>query len=245
MEEKVILRFNYKNLANEAHVSFHEELIKIIANHNPAMLDIDGVYKDYKEAFDAEIGVLDMVRASVHTAEIAAQDDIRDKAYYALVTALKLAGQTLTELEDVKAIHNLELVLNSYGNIARKTYDQETAAIDDLMRELEANYLADVVQLKLQDRLVALANENQKFKVLMTKRYEETSEKPNLRMRTARQITDTLYRAILNFIEAKIVVHKGKEFMDLSKALNAVAKRHKDLLAQKKGKNNNIPTLNN
>ena len=239
MDDKIILRFNYKNQTNEAHVSFHEELIKIIANHNPATLGIDGIYKDYKEAFDAEVGVLDVVRASVHTAEIAAQDDTRDRAYYALVTALKLAGQTLTAQEDVKAIHNLELVLNSYGNIARKTYDQETAAIDDLMRELLDKYLADIVQLKLQDRLVALADENQKFKALMTKRYEETSEKQTLRMRTARQITDTLYRAILNYIEAKIVVHQSKEFMDLSKALNAVAKRHKDLLAQKKGKNNN------
>jgi hypothetical protein len=38
-----------------------------------------------------------------------------------------------------------------YGNIAAKTFDRETAAIDDLLRELNERHVAGVALLGLND----------------------------------------------------------------------------------------------
>jgi hypothetical protein len=63
-----------------------------------------------------------------------------------------------------EAARRIEIVLDNYGNIAAKALDQETAAIDDLLRELRSgDYPALVDSLALADWLVQLDVENRTF----------------------------------------------------------------------------------
>ncbi|MDR2474374.1 MAG: DUF6261 family protein [Bacteroidales bacterium] len=134
------------------------------------------------------------------------------------------------------AAQKIELVLEHYGNIAAKAFDQETAAIDDLLRELNDNHSADISALALGDWLARLDVENQTFKTLMANRYVEISQRPATRMKTARAEVDKAFRAMLNMIEALVMVNGNAAYSAFIDELNAVSERYKNQLAQAAGK---------
>ena len=154
-----LIRFNYTELRNEAHVEYHETLDGIIVKHNPETLGIKPLYDTYRLLFDAEVSVLDLIRKSGYTGDIAEQDHVRDGLLRGFAGAVK---SMLHHFDETKrtAAQKIDLVLEHYGNIAVKAFDQETASIDDLLRELNDNHTANINTLALGDWLVQLDAEN-------------------------------------------------------------------------------------
>jgi hypothetical protein len=134
------------------------------------------------------------------------------------------------------AAGKIRIVLDYYGNIAAKAFDQETAAVDDLLRELNDNHVADVQLLGLTDWLIQLDVENQKFKTLMSERYAETAKRPSTRMKAARSETDKALRALLDMVEALAAVNGADVYLPFVNELNAVSERYKNQLAQAAGR---------
>jgi hypothetical protein len=65
-------------------------------------------------------------------------------------------------------------------------------------------------------------------------------------MRNARLAVDSLFRAILNFIDASSTVPSNSQYIEVVKELNAVSDRYKTQIAQKKSmaaKKNNANEL--
>ena len=235
MNTKTVIRFRYEHLRNEAHVSYHEAVTKLIEKFDPKFLEIVSVYSQYKTAYNDEVSVLDMVQKSEFTQEIEEQDEVRDDIFYGFKTAVKSALNHYSQ-DLRKAAKKVEIVLDSYGNIARKSFDQETAAIDDIIRELNDSRKVEIDQLGLQMWLVMLSKENDTFKRIMESRYSQSANRPTLRMRNTRQIVDSLFRGILNFIEAYTTLNGMQKHENFLKELNAVSERYKNLLAQAEGK---------
>ena len=235
MNAKTVIRFRYEHLRNEAHVSYHEAVTKLIEKFDPKFLEIVSVYSQYKTAYNDEVSVLDMVQKSEFTQEIEEQDEVRDDIFYGFKTAVKSALNHYSQ-DLRKAAKKVEIVLDSYGNIARKSFDQETAAIDDIIRELNDSRKVEIDQLGLQMWLVMLSKENDTFKRIMESRYSQSANRPTLRMRNTRQIVDSLFRGILNFIEAYTTLNGMQKHENFLKELNAVSERYKNLLAQAEGK---------
>jgi hypothetical protein len=90
--------------------------------------------------------------------------------------------------------------------------------------------------LALNDWVVQLAAENQRFKILMDERYKETSQRPATRMKAARTETDRALRNLFNQIEALARVNGIAAYEEFVKELNAVLERYKNILAQEKGR---------
>ncbi|MDR1866134.1 MAG: DUF6261 family protein [Bacteroidales bacterium] len=233
---KVIIRINYTHLRNEAHVEFHETADAMIVRHNPAALGIDVQYGQYKPLLDAEVSLLDVIRKSGYTVEIKEADHRRDMLFRGFADAVKSA---LNHFDPAKreAARRIEIVLDNYGNIAAKALDQETAAIDDLLRELGGGeYPALVGHLALADWLVQLDAENRNFKTLMMARYGETSQRPATRMKAARKDTDVAFRNIIDRIEALATVNGIAACEPFIRELNAVIERYKNILAAEAGR---------
>jgi hypothetical protein len=132
----------------------------------------------------------------------------------------------------VEAAQTIYNSLKSYGNISRKTLDNETAAIDDLIRELDEPALAlAVVLIGLTVWRDQLEEENATFKQLMTERYDESAGRTSFRMRTTRGETDKYYHAIVNRIESDRLAGIAVD-EDFLKDLNVVLERYKHILAQ-------------
>jgi hypothetical protein len=145
----------------------------------------------------------------------------------------------LTHFDAAKqeAARKIGMALNHYGNIAAKALDRETAAIDDILRELgTGNYPALVSLLALDDWLSQLHVENEQFKSLMMARYDEVAGRPAARMRATRIEVDKSFRSLTAQIEALAMVNGMAAYEKFIRELNAIIERYKNILAQEAGR---------
>ncbi|MDR0754983.1 MAG: DUF6261 family protein, partial [Prevotellaceae bacterium] len=113
--------------------------------------------------------------------------------------------------------------------------DDETAAINDLVRELNQPAAAQAITLLgLEAWTNRLVEENSLFAALMTERYVETAEQTLFRMSQARTETDRYYHAIVSQIENLCLAGSAVDETFI-RELNAVVERFKNILAQEKG----------
>jgi hypothetical protein len=233
MNSNPIIRFRYEHLRNEAHVEYNETVDGLAIKYNPQGMQPQ--LNACKAALGTEIAALDVVRKSEYTGDISERDHARDGVFRGLADAVKSALNHFSA-DKRKAAEKISIVLENYGNIAAKAFDQETAAVDDLLRELNDNHAADVQLLALNDWTKQLDTENQTFKALMSERYAETARRPATRMRAARAETDRALRALLDMLEALVMVNGADAYLPFISELNAVSERYKKQLAQASGR---------
>jgi hypothetical protein len=233
MESKII-RLRYEYLRNEPHVAYHESVVALFGTFTPASLNIQPQYNAYASAYEKEVSALDIIRRSELTAEIEEQDRKRDLVYRGFVDTVKGAIKHFDAQKRTAAL-KVENVIAHYGNIGTKTLDGETAAIDDLFRELTMNYKAEIYAIDVVEWLEQLRVANAEFKTLVADRYAETAARPDVQMKAARKDVDAAFRALLNQIDALVLVNGSANYDAFIAALNAISERYKNILAQEAG----------
>jgi hypothetical protein len=232
--KEFITRINLQQLKNETHVQFNESINRLFDKYPPQTLGVAPLYERYKPAFDNELDALDFIRKSENTEPIVEQDRTRDGIFRGFADLIKGAMHHFDPAcrEAARRLHD---VFTHYGNIARKTFDDETAAINDLMRELQQPALTEAVMLLgLAAWRDKLAEENAKFEQLMMDRYSETAGKTSFRMKTARAEVDKFYHAIVNQLEI-LMMTGDSSIENFIRELNAVIERFRNILAQERG----------
>jgi hypothetical protein len=182
-----------------------------------------------------EVSVLDVILKSEYTGEISTQDHVRDGIFRGFADAVQSARHHFNA-DKRKSAEKVNVVLEHYGNIAVKSFDQETAAIDDLLRELYDHREPDLVLLNLNDWLMQLDTENKTFKQLMSERYAEAAQRPTTRMKAARAETDKTLRTMLDMVDALAKVNGDAAYLPFINELNAVSERYRNQLAQAAGR---------
>ncbi|MDR1553515.1 MAG: DUF6261 family protein [Prevotellaceae bacterium] len=239
--KKNIIRVRFEYLRNEVHVAYNNTFSALVDKYTPEALGISTQYNEYQRLFADEVSVLDVIRKSELTTEIDEQDHVRDKIFRGFADAVKSALNHFNA-EKRKAANRLEVIFENYGNIAAKTLDQETVAIQDIIRELRSNDNAPLITLlALGDWVSQLEVENNRFEQLMLDRYTETSQRPALRMRDVRNTVDKCLRQILDRIEALSLVNGAAAYESFISELNTVSERYKNILAQEKGERKSKP----
>jgi hypothetical protein len=230
-----IVRFSYESARNEAHVSYHESVIGVFTVHTPDVLGVRAQYDIYTQDYAREVEALDIVRRSELTNEIEKQDRQRDDVYRGFVDTVKGATKHFDYNRRQAALF-IDNAVESYGNIAHKAADQETAALDDLLRELLTDrYGGYITALNLGEWLEQLRNENERFKLLVKDRYMETSERPDVTMKKTRKAVDVSFRALLNQIDAMVLVQGLATYDKFIHEMNAIADHYKHIIAQEAG----------
>ena len=186
----------------------------------------------YFNAFTIEKGALDITTESKRTPEMAEKDHERDEDYRGFVSAVK-ANLHHFDQEMRNAAKRLMSTFKHYGDITQKRYAEESAAIEDLLREIDESeeLTRDIATLKVgdwRDRLEAL---NEAFRSLRDQRVDET------RMKDARKETDRHYQNIVMHLEYMVKACKATpELTAFITDLNALIKSYKDVLAHGKKK---------
>jgi hypothetical protein len=239
----IITRFRYEHLRNETHVEFHTNVNALFVKYTPEALGIETLYPPYKTLFDEEVAALDVIRRSELTAEIRAKDHERDRIYRGLAGSVKACRDHFDPAKR-QAAEKLEVILEHYGNIARKRLDEKTAAIEDLHREWtkQENFL-QVTTLGLGDWLAQLAQVNRDLEQLLMGRYEEAAKRPQIPMRSVRKELDKVFRTLLDLFEISVRVNKEETNKEFIAELNAVMERYRDILAQEAGRRHPIKDL--
>ncbi|MDR3260852.1 MAG: DUF6261 family protein [Tannerella sp.] len=229
-----LVKMNYEHLRNETHVEYHDVVSTLINDYSPQSLHVEPQYAVYKSRFGVEVAALDVVHKSGFTGEAVEKDHARDITSHGFGAAVDSALYHFDPLKR-EAAKKVKIVLKSYGNIAAKALDQETAAIDDLLRELRsADYPVMIDVLGLGEWLNQLEADNQRFKEVMLARYGETAQRPATRMRAARKGVDEAFRALLKQLEAW-AANDIAPYEELFRKLNAVTERFKTIAAQQAG----------
>lgn len=231
-----ILKLYFKSLRNEEHIKFHNDVHGLITQYTPALLGIEAKMIAYVDAIGIVNKALNPVRASDVTEEVSDADFDRDGTHRGFVGTIRSA-QKHFDPNVAKAAGRIYRVLEAAGDVGSKPYDQETAAIDKLIEELEGNYAVDVATVGVASWVQGLKAKNQAFDTLLNQRYAENKAKFYFEMQAARKQTDTAYRAIVKRIHALIEVNGEANYADFVTELNQRIESRMQVLAIRKGRN--------
>ena len=227
-------------MPNEMHTQFHED-IEIIINKRPPsvfkQLGFEDAMPLFVQAVENQKAVLDIVTASKYSLLMLNKDHSRDHAVKGFAGYVK----NMRHHHDVavqEAAARVYTICKHYGNITKKSFDEETAAISDMLREYERDDLAaDILTVKATEWIERIIEENNEFIALAHQRYAENAEMPTVRMKDVRKNTDRLYRSITGRLQYMITVGKTSiELAELVAEINAVVKHYKNQLAIKAGR---------
>jgi hypothetical protein len=241
--KKIIIRFDFVRLRNEVHVSFNSTVDSLIIKYNPETLGIAALYAVFKALLTEEVAALDIILRSKLTEIIDRFDHERDSLWRGMVTTTK-GYLDHFDPDKRQAAHQLMLILDHYGNIARKNLEAETAAIEDLHTELmkQDNYLY-VTALGLGEWLGQLVQASRNLDAQMKMRYDEIGKRPDLHMRSIRKQVDKALYDIFDRIESLVNVNGAENYKAFISELNAVMEREKDVLAQEAARRHPIKDL--
>ena len=234
-----IIAINLTRMTNELHAQFHENVLVLIERATAVALGIVSKCTSYKQALENELKALLIIRKSELTAKIAEQDRVRDGTFRGFSDAVKSARNHF-DPDYRNAANLLWNVFLHYGNITKKTLHTQTAATNDMLRELERPDLQNAIDvLHVRDWVDRMQQDNQAFNDLIIQRVDEFSERTTLRMSTARLKTDKYYRVIVTHFDNILTMEESDAVMDefLTK-LNVLIKEYKEILAQEFGRKN-------
>lgn len=231
-----ILALNLKSLRNEEHTKFHNDVHGLITHYTPALLGIEAKMIAYVDAIGIENKALNPVRGTDTTGEIFDADAYRDGTFSGMAGTIRSALNHF-DPNVAKAANRLNRVLEATGNVTIKPYDQETAAINKLIEELEGAYAADVATVGVASWVQGLKAKNQAFDALLNQRYAEDKAKFYYDMQAARKQTDKAYRDVVKRIHALIEVNGEANFTDFVTELNQRIESRIQVLATRKGRN--------
>lgn len=200
-----IKEFSLHQLQNEEHYKFQCDFDGLVQLYTPATLRIETAYNGYKPLFQSEGEALGHVRKSSYTELLCNADGVRDTTIDGLdgsvKSALKHFNPTVKE-----AAKRLNILLESHGDIARKSYDKETADITKLVTELKDGYANDVAAVGLTEWVEELERNNNDFEAVQNNRYDEQDNKTRLRMKGVRADVDAAYNTIITRINSMILL---------------------------------------
>ena len=234
-----VIEVNTTRMTNELHTQFNQHVLELAERVGTQTLEIEALHIPYKKAFEEQLEALLIIRKSELTVKIAEQDGTRDGIFRGFVDTVK-GGRNHFDPEIRNAANLLWGIFLHYGNLSRKSFNKQTAATNDMLRELERPDLQNAIDvLHVIDWVDKMSEENQKFDSLTKQRFNENAGKTTFRMKTARVKTDKFYRVLTSHLDNMIAIEGTNTVMyEFITELNVIIKKYKDILAQEFGRKN-------
>ena len=229
-------RFKNEDLRNEEWFQFNTEVKTLVEQYAPQTLEIEALFASFLSLYANADEALEIIRKSATTEQIAETDAARDTVFRGFADAVKSANNHFDTIKRAAA-KRLQIVFDGYGNLARKSYDEETASIYNFLQEMNGKYANDIMTLGLNDWVMQLEADNQAFETLTKTRDNETSTKTALRMKNVRTETDRCYRDILDRLDALMLINGTLPYEAFVRNLNVRVERYSNTVAQRKGRN--------
>ena len=227
-----IKKVHLVSLRNAEHLQFQTEFKTEVEKKTPTALGIDTQFANYLLKYKEEDEALVYIRKSSQTDLLNEADSYRDRIFRGLCDTDRAALNHFKP-EKAEAARKVNIVFDTYGNITVEAYDEETAKINSLIKELRDNHANDLDLLALNEWVDELENANNKFVDIKNERYTEESSKTSLRMKKVRTEIDAQYKEIVNRINAQILLNGDTNYIDFVTALNQRIENVKLVLAKR------------
>ena len=229
-----ILHLN--DLQNEEHVQFGTDLVALVQANELDKLNIGPAYNLFLAEFENEQAAFKKIVKSAITDDLATADLQRD------FTFRGLSDEVNSKLRHFDPNHRaaakrLKVVFDTYGNLARKAYDKETADITKLIAALRESYTTDMETIGITNWVAQLEADNNAFSGLAFSRYSESESKSQIAMKEVRQKVDEAFRKITKRINALVEINGDADHASFILALNLRIEHYNTIMAQRMGRN--------
>jgi 3-methyladenine DNA glycosylase AlkD len=218
MKKIITIVFSY--LRGEAHYQFLN-LYNLLLIEFPAIKNLVSVfYDEFAGLLAQEKQIVDAQKSSDYTQQIADADHRDDR----LITGIRETVSAALHHFDpavVTAAQSLWLRLKTFGEIQAKSYEEEAAAINILTDDLRsAEYASKVELLGLTPWVNELVEAVAGFEELLNLRNIENAAKPKQRLRDTRKQIETVYRNMINHINAAAILDTTDTYTEFINRLN-------------------------
>jgi hypothetical protein len=229
-----ITKIHTTNLRNDEHFQYILEFINLVYKFSAETLKIAPLFATLLSLFALEDKALKKIMKSVLTLDLQDLDKRRDRLFRGIADMNRVALNHFNEKVQ-EASKRLKILLDTYGNIARKPMNEATSAIFNLLQELNGKYAADVTLVGLTEWVKELHACNSAFDKLMKTRYEETAMRTDLVLKDCRQDVDNAYHDIVEHINACVIIEGDAKYADFIRNLNVVIDKYMAILAHRRG----------
>ena len=227
-------------LRNAEYFQFMTEFKDLFNTFSPSVMKVAKFFALFMTLFEKLDLCLIILQKSGYTELMHIADQKRDSLFSGLVDLVKAALKHFNE--NVRAAaKRLKIVFDTYGNLAQKPNDEETAGVHNLIQDLEGKYAADIALIGATAWVEELKASNEEYETLVKNRDTESAEKPEEKVRTVRLELDAAYRDITEVIEALAKLADTPAEQVRNNAFitqwNATVERYKKRIAQRDGVN--------
>ena len=227
-------------LKNFEHHQYHVDFAKLVVEADAARLGVAALFDAHVAALAREDDLLQKIVKSEYTEKIEIADKSRDRAYKNFKSIVKTATKHHNPVV-VNAAKKLTIVLNKSGNVNKMSYRGETSAIYNLLQEFRGAYAADIELLRLTEMVDELERANKATEALLDTRDNERSARNHDKMIVLRAETDAAYHAIVERINAAVVMEGPENYALFIIKLNGLIDQYKIILARYKTKKSEEP----
>jgi len=213
------------DLRNDAHFQFYTELLDLLNKEEAVKQKISPHFEAWLQLYNREDAALKKIVKSAITAQIQDADRARDDIYVGMVEVNTASLKHYSE--DVRsAATKLKILFDTYGNVAKKPFNEQTSAVYNILQELKGKYASDVTAVGIGGWVSELEVRNNAFAELMRERFGETADRVDIVLRDARAELDAAYLAIRERINALVVVEGEAVYENFIRNFNAVIAKY-------------------
>ena len=192
--------------------------------------------QDYDTALSPE-------RRNPRTAELARLDAQRDYILRSFIANLKLYVAS-PDAEQAQTADILLALVDKYGrNIPAMPYRQETAAITNLLQDMDIKEHADLLKKLFAEHWVtSLRTANTQFEQTMLSRTDTASESSPETSKMVRATVQTAFEKLCEMINALAVVQGETAYSRLIDRINQLVSESQDVVARRLGRSKKTAT---
>jgi hypothetical protein len=217
---KKIKAIYFVYLRNEAHYEFLWIFSHLMDEYQNVKALVAALYDAFMALLATEKKLLDAARASALTKQIADADHRVDRAVSGIKATINAARHALDPAV-AEAARVLYVRLREFGNIRGKAYEEESAAVQVLLSDLNGVHAPQVSLVGLQSWVTELTEAEAAFTQLYLQRGGEIAFRPQERMTDVHREIETTYHSMTTIIDASAIVDTSGMYDDFIAKLNA------------------------
>ena len=220
-------------MRNDAYFQFHTEFRDLIIKTDADKLKVKKQFEDiYLPLYVQLDNIFKKIRKSALTEKIQEADVLRDNMYIG-INEISKAYLRHFDAETCDAAKRVRIVMDTYGNVAKKPLQEETSAVYNLLQELQGKYSSDIQKIGLKNWVDNLQKTNEDFDALVKGRYDEEAAKTDAVMKEVRKEMDAAYKNLCDIINVFAMIDDDKDVFDLFiKTLNVIIAKYTTMIQQ-------------
>jgi hypothetical protein len=195
-----IRKIDFTRLRNEAHYEIMVVVDSLLSKFSAVKSLINMFYTLFLQLLNREKLLVDASKKSPQTEELAEIDKRIDRDVTAIRDAAKSAMNHFTPVI-AKAGKELYNRLKEFGNIREKPYEEESAAVQVLVNDLQTKFAAQVTTVGLSPWVSELSAAETAFTTTYLQRNAEDAARSQDSMKEVRKEIEEVYRKMTVLIE--------------------------------------------